>query len=48
MVTDFIYDHWIVWAAPTAVAILLATFWFLRPLAPLVILRPIKGTVPFR
>ena len=32
MVTDFLYDHWIVWAAPTAVAILLATFWFLRPL----------------
>jgi hypothetical protein len=32
MVTDFIYDHWIVWAAPTAVAILLASFWFVRPL----------------
>ena len=32
MVTDFIYDHWIVWAAPAAIALLLATFWFLRPL----------------
>ncbi len=32
MVTDFIYDHWIVYAAPTAVALLLALFWFVRPL----------------
>ena len=31
-VTDFIYDSWIVWAAPAAVAALLAFFWFLRPL----------------
>ena len=30
MVTDFLYDHWIVWVAPGAVA--LATFWFIRPL----------------
>ena len=32
MVTDFIYDTWIVWAAPAAIALLLATFWFIRPL----------------
>jgi hypothetical protein len=32
MVTDFIYDTWIVWAAPGAIAVLLAIFWFLRPL----------------
>jgi hypothetical protein len=32
MVTDFIYDTWIVWAAPAGVAALLAIFWFLRPL----------------
>ena len=25
MVTDFIYDTWIVWAAPTAIAVLLAS-----------------------
>jgi hypothetical protein len=31
-VTDFIYDTWIVWAAPAAIAVLLAIFWFLRPL----------------
>jgi hypothetical protein len=31
MVTDFIYDHWIVWAAPSLIAVLLAGFWFLRP-----------------
>jgi hypothetical protein len=32
MVTDFIYDTWIVYAAPAAIAAVLATFWFLRPL----------------
>lgn len=32
MVTDFIYDTWIVWAAPTAIALLLVSFWFIRPL----------------
>ena len=32
MVTDFLYDHWIVWVAPGAVALALATFWFIRPL----------------
>jgi len=32
MITDFLYDHWIVWAAPTTVAALLAGFWFVRPL----------------
>ena len=31
-VTDFIYDSWIVYAAPAAIAALLAAFWFLRPL----------------
>jgi hypothetical protein len=32
MVTDFLYDHWIVWVAPGAVAIALASLWFIRPL----------------
>jgi hypothetical protein len=32
MVTDFIYDSWIVWAAPACVAIVLTTVWFVRPL----------------
>jgi hypothetical protein len=32
MVTDFIYDTWIVYAAPAAIGAVLATFWFLRPL----------------
>ena len=31
-VTDYLYDSWIVWAAPAAVALLLASLWFLRPL----------------
>ena len=31
-VTDFIYDSWIVWAAPALIAGLLAAFWFIRPL----------------
>jgi hypothetical protein len=32
-VTDYLYDHWIVWAAPAAVAVVLAGVWFARPLA---------------
>jgi hypothetical protein len=32
MVTDFLYDHWIVWAAPGAVAVALCGLWFIRPL----------------
>jgi hypothetical protein len=31
-VTDYLYDTWIVWAAPAGVALLLASLWFLRPL----------------
>ena len=31
MVTDFLYDHWIVWVAPSAIAITLAGVWFIRP-----------------
>ena len=31
-VTDYLYDHWIVWAAPAAVAVALASLWFIRPL----------------
>ena len=31
-VTDYLYDSWIVWAAPAAVALLLASLWFVRPL----------------
>ncbi|HEY6891779.1 MAG TPA: DUF6328 family protein [Solirubrobacter sp.] len=32
LITDFLYDHWITWAAPLAIALLLAGFWFVRPL----------------
>jgi hypothetical protein len=32
MVTDFLYDHWIVWVAPSAIAVALAVTWFIRPL----------------
>jgi hypothetical protein len=32
MVTDFLYDHWIVWVAPAVVAVALAGAWFIRPL----------------
>ncbi len=31
-ITDFLYDSWIVYAAPATVAALLALFWFVRPL----------------
>ena len=31
-ITDYLYDHWIVYAAPAAIALLLAGFWFVRPL----------------
>jgi hypothetical protein len=32
MVTDYLYDHWVVWAAPLAIAAVLAGVWFVRPL----------------
>jgi hypothetical protein len=32
LITDFLYDHWITWAAPAAIAILVVAFWFVRPL----------------
>jgi hypothetical protein len=32
LITDYLYDHWIVWAAPAVVALFLAGFWFARPL----------------
>ena len=32
MITDFLYDDWITWAAPTAIALALLVVWFLRPL----------------
>ena len=32
LITDFLYDHWITWAAPLAIAILVGGFWFVRPL----------------
>ncbi len=31
-ITDFLYDSWIVYAAPAAIFALLALFWFVRPL----------------
>src|ERR1700749_2991055 len=27
LITDFLYDHWITWAAPLAIALLVAAFW---------------------
>ena len=32
LITDLLYDHWITWAAPAAIAVLVAGFWFVRPL----------------
>jgi hypothetical protein len=32
MVTDFLYDDWITWAAPAAIALALFVVWVLRPL----------------
>jgi hypothetical protein len=32
MVTDFLFDHWIVVAGPAIIALLLALLWFVRPL----------------
>ena len=32
MVTDFLFDHWIVVAGPAIIALLLALLWFIRPL----------------
>ena len=32
LITDFLYDGWIVWVAPGAVAVALAGTWFVRPL----------------
>jgi hypothetical protein len=32
MITDYLYDDWIVWAAPIAVTVVLAGLWFVRPL----------------
>ena len=32
MVTDFLFDSWIVIAGPGLIATLLAVFWFIRPL----------------
>ena len=32
MVTDFLYDHWIVVAGPAIIALLLLGLWFVRPL----------------
>jgi hypothetical protein len=31
-VTDYLYDSWIVWAAPGLIALILVSVWFLRPL----------------
>jgi hypothetical protein len=32
MITDYLYDSWIVWAAPGAVAAVIVGVWFVRPL----------------
>jgi hypothetical protein len=38
LITDYLYDSWIIWAAPAAIAALVAIVWFARPL-----LRRTKG-----
>jgi magnesium-transporting ATPase (P-type) len=32
LITDYLYDHWITWAAPLALATVLVFVWFVRPL----------------
>jgi hypothetical protein len=32
LITDYLYDHWIVWAAPLTLATALVVVWFIRPL----------------
>ncbi len=32
LITDFLYDGWIVWAFPAVVALVLVSLWFVRPL----------------
>jgi len=32
LITDFLYDGWVVWAFPALVTLLLVSLWFLRPL----------------
>jgi hypothetical protein len=32
MITDYLYDHWITWAAPSTIALALLIVWFIRPL----------------
>jgi hypothetical protein len=32
MITDYLYDDWIVWAAPATIAVAIAGVWFVRPL----------------
>ena len=32
LITDFLYDGWVVWAFPALVALLLVSLWFVRPL----------------
>src|SRR4051812_47451957 len=32
MITDYLYDDWVVWFVPGVLALSLATFWFIRPL----------------
>src|SRR4051812_6414935 len=32
LVTDYLYDHWVVWVAPGVLALALVFTWFVRPL----------------
>ena len=54
MVTDFLYDHWIVWAAPAAIALAPRVALVRPPAPPHGVLRPqvnaltARGTVPVR
>jgi hypothetical protein len=32
LITDYLYDDWVVWAAPIAVTLAITSVWFIRPL----------------
>ena len=32
LITDYLYDSWVVWAAPAIVILAIASVWFVRPL----------------
>jgi hypothetical protein len=32
MITDYLYDHWVVWVVPAVMTVILTSVWFVRPL----------------